>query len=365
MPGENMEQKIDFEEIPTGGVVPTEAQMAQIDEYVDGGQMTYETATRRVLGVPPSRVYEQPSVDETPVPKEPTYDNTTKVTSLTRMYTIESWLRQEIPKLPGLKGDDWRKKRTQVMRVQSKRDNAMENACSACSRQDGCEIKDKGFEEGMAVVHPRIRPSQKYPHTNIGESLQEMVIRHAANPDSHCDPAKDGITFEEAVEIDVAETAPVIAITADEATLAVPLVDHELETAYEKRNEILKEAGDFLNKSHRDKGIIKYGNPANPTALKKLAEINFGRFATKLDEACALCPDHGTCPIVKEAEPAKAWSDAHYYSDQPSDPSWPNEVSENGIGHESRKAFFERVKKDSHASCVPPAVDFENMSEVA
>lgn len=363
MSGENMEQRIDVGEIPTGGVVPTEDQMARIDNYVEGGHMSHAEATMKVLGVMPSRVYEEPRAEEPPAPQKPVYDNSTKVANLTRMYSIESLLKPRIAKLSELTGDDWRKEQAQVKRAQVKRDNAMENACSACSRQDGCEIKAKGFEEGMAVVHPRLKPSEKYPHTNVGESLQEMIIRHASTPDSHCDPAEDGIVFE--IDDTEQEVAPVIAITADEATLAVPLVDNELETAYEKRNEILQEASDFLNKSHRDKGILKYGNPANPTAVKKLAEINFGRFATKLEEACSICPDHGTCPIVKEPDPAKAWEDAHYYSDKASEPSWPNEVSENGIGHESRKAFFERTKQDPHAPCAPPAVDLENMPKVA
>ncbi|MEK9196289.1 MAG: hypothetical protein AAB914_02885, partial [Patescibacteria group bacterium] len=296
---------------------------------------------------------------EAPAVQEPAFNHATRVANLIHMYRIESGLRPEIAESSELKGDDWRKKQTEIKRAQRKRDYAMENACLSCPRQDGCEIKANGFEEGMATVHPRLIPSEKYPHTNKGETLQAMIIRISNNSEAHCDPAQDGIFFE------VDKMEPVISIDAGEAQLAVPLVDHELETAYEKRNEKIKEASDFLNQSHRDKATLKYRNPANPTAVEKLEKIHFAKFAGKLEEACGLCPDHGHCPIANDANPAKAWENAHYYSDQSSDPDWPYEINTNGIGHESRKKFFSRIKQDSHASCVPPAIDSEDMPKVA
>lgn len=356
MSGENMEQRIDVGEIPTGGVVPTEDQMASIDRYVEGGHMSHAEATMKVLGVMPGRVYEDPRTEEPPAPQEPTYDDKAKVANLIHMYKIRSGIGPKISELHTLKGDAWGNKATEIKRDKSKGDIYIKRACATCTRQNDCDEKGKTFEQGIGAIHPRLKPSEKYPHANIGESLLEMIQRQTKNPDAHCNPAKDEIA------LDLDEISPVIEITAGEAVVVSTEDEGDRTTAnLELRNAHLAKADKALSKRNSLNRQAKMSVPEKSGRLAEESNDFFEIFSDELKQGCSSCSDRGVCPLALDPV---AWDEAKHYSRSPST-EWEDTVDDNGVKHESREQWRRRREQDPNASCVPPVADSENIPKVA
>ncbi|OGL30450.1 hypothetical protein A3F37_01070 [Candidatus Saccharibacteria bacterium RIFCSPHIGHO2_12_FULL_41_12] len=336
-------------EIPTGGVVPSAANIEKINRYVEGGTMSRFEATYRVLGVFPDKVFfetvpEDVPMDETQTEASDSYDHISRVTNLVHMLRVGIGLSPKIARLATVPPDERGALLREIKRDQALRDNFMEQACVSCPRQDDCdEIKGKGWE-GMQDVHPQLTESAKFGIIGEKEPMNVMIVRVVPNPKAHCNPEKDEIAISKNEE-----TKPIVIDGSGMASLNVPFVDEEVEFLYEKRNEHLDKAIIALNARNRAKALAQRGNPRLREKRESNERDKFKLFISEIMQACQVCPDNPTCPL---ASSPRAWDQAHHYKDK-APYGWESR-EENGIGHETRTHFDKRRAKDPTASCVPP-----------
>lgn len=343
MSGENMERRTDMGEIPAGGVVPTEDQARRIDLLVETGIRSYAGATMAILGVMPYRVYDQPSpdIEETSDPQEPVYDHNVRVAELTHAFRLDLSLGAKISELADLKGDARSKLQLDIERTKRRRDQHMENGCAACPQQDDCEIREKGWEDGMREVHPHLKPN-KFGIIYETEPLNEMVIRLAPDPKADCDNTKD-VSAPISVPVPTEAVGDVVDIFVDEE-------GDRTAANFDLRNIHLKNGDKALGERNRINRIIKK-KPRNEARLAEESNDHFETFASELGQACELCSHKDSCALASNPV---AWAETKHYARSPK-PGWENQVNDAGVGYESREHWRQRRNKDPQAPC-PPSI---------
>lgn len=344
MSGENMERRIDMGEIPAGGVVPTEDQARRINLIVDTGINSYAGATMAILGVMPHRVYGQPSPDETPDPQEPVYDHSVRVAELTHAVRLDMGLGPKISKLAGSKGDEKSKLQLDIERTKRRRDQHMENGCTACPHQDDCEIKEKDWEDGMREVHPHLKPN-RFGIVYETEPLTEMIKRIVPDPEAHCDDKLEHRL--ENPQVNGGEFSVIEGMYDDGDE-----EEKRIAANFDLRNIHLDKADEALGVRNRINRILKK-KPRNEGRLAEESHASFEEFAGELDKACALCSHSANCAL--KSDPV-AWAEAKHYAKSPGS-EWEDQVNEAGVRYESREHWRKRRKQDPQAPCPPPTAN--------